>query len=464
MLGSPQLWCDIVTGIHGTKSGQAKRMLELWASRARDAPLSIQHTPQIFDGLHILLANAASGTYEKETTAFVRTILHYAKQLKTLALNVLNTDVLEPVSSHINIVRPPKIALSREELEELAPFPLLEELDLSSTHLGILADEHTLESIDLACPRLQTLSLLAPAIIPGAQVKGMHSMRTLNLKFVTAISHCLRWLRVCPNIESLSVGLFCREDTDLDDAENGDWLEQLETVEESELSDDDEGWVLVPQPPRELSRRMPPSIPNYRLHNLTRLALWVCGSPGDLAYLLSSIEAPGLRTFAVATSLVTQSDARWPSVLDFVRRCQPRLEEFECSGTLMTPEDVCAVLALLKDLRALKIGKSREVDAVLYQMVATPFGEVLCPQLEELNLEESNFSIEVLGAMVYSRCDAVNIQGRNEDAPPCVPLKRLKLDKQDAEATKGRPVLLECISRGLRIDINGEETEDQWDK
>ena len=454
VLNTPRLWSDIDTTIYGTKSDRACRDLQLWASRAGDTPISIRHTPYIFDGLHILLAGATSGVYETETTAFMEAIAGLAKRLRYLTLNVLNTDVLEPLFRLINIDRPSEsdgATISQQDLDALSAFPLLEELDLSSTHLGILAEEYSLENIDIACPRLRRLSLLAPANIPGEHVKAMQSMRSLDLKFVTALSHCLRWIQICPNLENLSLGLFCRDE--VGQVGDNDWMDQLEREEmevESELDGDDEGWVIVPEPRPQPQRRIPAStIVHYHLHRLTTLNIWVCSSPGDLAYLLSDLEAPALTVFRVATSVISQSNARWPSVLDFIRRSRPHLDEFECSGTLMVPEDVRASLALLPDLRVLKLGKSREVDAVLSHMVAPESGEVLCPKLEGLSLEESTFSMDILAAMVSSRCGAMDT-GSKEVA--CQPLKMLRMDDRYVDAAKEHPLMLECLSRGLKLE------------
>lgn len=424
-LKNPRLWADIVLGYHDHEVARELPLLELFLSRTGTHPISFKHIAELADHLRILLDEKQIETYSMEMHEILERVCSRAEQLQVMVLNVLDVAAANPVLSAIQRVHGPS---------SQAACPLLEELRISTTHLGQSGECFVLQNLDKACPNLKVLSLFSPMMAPSPYTLPMQNLRCLELMFCTSINYCMQWLDATPALEILKIRLFCRA---------------LEA--EAEESDDD-GWTIV-------NVRRRPSLRNLARQNIRKLErlkhLDVRGfsSAVDVGILLDMLYVPALRHLEVST--LVMSSEKWPYVIDLIDRSAPALEYLKLSGTPMKSPDIVRCLRMLPKLKRLGVGKLKDADALFRALTihvyeASPTAaDMLCPQLEALDVANSNGSVDLVAGLITSRC--VPEADERGETMALAKLKEVEVDGQLARSLRDYPEIATCISRGLAL-------------
>ncbi|KAL5535032.1 hypothetical protein ACEPAF_3123 [Sanghuangporus sanghuang] len=468
VLSTPRLWSRIVLGRHGTDSSKELLTFEFWLERAGETqPLDIVLDPQIDDALEVLLNEEVNARYERDTTMLIERVCTNSQRWRSLVLDVPGATVLGPLFLTLGTLEP----------NVLATAPLLEELELTTALLGGPDDTRTLHNIATTCPRLRSLILTCPTLLPspvsshGTPV--LKNMRILKLRFCTAVSHALDWIGICPNLDYLKVHLLCgiSEEDDDPEIDEFDGLDEEIDLDESEL--DGDGWVVINSRPRVHTNSRARGVESIqdmnvrRVDHLTQLEIVTFSTSTPVGTLLDSLSAPSLRSLKVSSFYARAGllNTRWLHIPLFLHRSNmPPLEELEINGVPMNIDDMRACLTLTPGLRKLSIGWFQEFDDLLQEMKISDVhsfrsrhghsgadSTLLCPRLETLNVAEAYFSIDILASMVFSRFAL----GRRSSPEHCeldvTGLKELRVHKSAKEEIGRHPVIANCVAESLNL-------------
>ncbi|KAL5534747.1 hypothetical protein ACEPAG_1211 [Sanghuangporus baumii] len=469
VLSTPRLWSRIVLGRHGADSSKELLTFEFWLERTGETqPLDIVLDPQIDDVLDVLLNEDVIARYERDTTMLIERICMNSQRWCSLTLDVPDATVLDPLFSTLDTLKP----------NILATAPLLEELELTTAILGGSDDTRTLHNIAINCPRLRSLILTCPTLLPPSfgthDTPVLKNMRVLKLRFCTAVSHTLDWIDICPNLDYFKVHLLCRTSEEEDDPEIDEFDgldEEIELDESDEL--DNDGWVVINSHPRVHTNSRARGVESIqgtnvrRVAHLTQLEIVTFSTCTPVGTLLDSLSAPSLRSLKVSSfdARAGSLNTRWLHIPLFLHRSDmPLLEELEINGVPMNIDDMRACLTLAPGLRKLSIGWFQELDDLLQELRIPDIhshrsrrehsgadSTLLCPRLETLNVAEASFSIDILASMVSSRFAL----GRRSSPEHCgldvTGLKELCVHKNAKEEIGRHPVIAKCVAEGLNL-------------
>lgn len=467
-LGAPQLWADVATSSFGADLVTARKVLAFWLEKAADAPTSISHTPDFGNWLALRLDNNVYEQYRQETDSFIEEAVKCPSQNQSLSLKVFKSRQLDRVLDPLREHRP-DVSVPRDQVE--AKFPLLEELELASmsTDAGSMRAEASIDgddvftSIDIACPRLSHLKLgfADHSTIPGPKVLRMRTMRSLDLEQCASLQPCLRWIDVCPDLRKLTVKLSCKEQ-DLDFVEE----DEMDEEERSHLQDIDvEGLVaeltgnaVSPVAPITFFRRP------RRLPDLTTLDIQGACSPENVARLLGVLVTPSLRELKLSSFTGGASGSTELSPLrSFLLQCSPKLESLDVNESGMAADELHECLALLPDLRVLRLGRLEDAGELLKHLTVSDKPslpamnqlrrmpstlkvrpEILCPNLDAIYLPHTRIPFDNFVDMAHSRS--------GKEGGCCQALKVVGVDIKTARKAGRDEKLAALMARGLVVE------------
>lgn len=298
-----------------------------------------------------------SAEYERDMAQLVDKLLTCKHRWRALDMSVLDFSVIEPLLEAISV----------------APAtPKLEHLSVATQYLGIFGQ---VRSHDFALsPRLKTVKILSPLIVPSAGGAAFQHLSELELKFCSSMSGCLQWIDTAPNLEILKVRLFTAEAQTLEGETRIRSLPRLKVLDVTAFSNDSD--------------------------------------PGPL---LSILRTPDLRELKVDASDLIESRG-WTCVQDLLRCSQSSLESLTLLGTPMTTEEIINCLRFIPDATYLDLGaihdevlraltffpQMRGVRPEIAQLLGD--GIPLCPKLKTLVISDiEECTIDALVKMITSR-------------------------------------------------------------
>lgn len=359
-LASPTLWTDVRLGQKGSDPEGDARLLELALERSAHLPVTLSLIYEVDDtGNPVIFDDTRREAYFNGVERLLDVALSNIHRWRVFEIHVLDIVVLWRLFSAIVIGA-----------------PQLEKLSLSTKYLAFFGDFHI---IDFSlCPKLLSVCLSSPLITPSSNSTPMNHLTTLELMFCTSVEDCLQWLDLCPNIERLTMRLFCTRPDFLGEEIGFNWTANGRSAG-------------IRQVPRLLS-----------------LDIVGFSSEADMRSLLNVLDVPNLRSFACNMYDLVEQTA-WTPVLDLLRRSQPPLEKFKLSGTPMEEANLISCLRFLPGLKKLIIGQKLPGELLRSltfsgQSELSSDKQVLCPSLEEINLVDGSYPIALLEEMVASRC------------------------------------------------------------
>lgn len=404
-LDSPCLWADVRLGHKGSDPEGDVRLLELFLERSAYSPISLQLTYEVDDaGNPVLFNGPRKEAYIDGMEHLIDVALSCIHRWRVFEVHALDIVGLRRLFSAIVIGA-----------------PRLERLSLSTKYLAFFGDFHMIDFS--SCPNLQAVRLSSPMITPSSRSLTMRNLTTLDLRFCASIEDCMQWIDLCPNVEELTVRLFCTRPDFLGEEVGFDWNANGRCAGVR------------------------------RLRRLKTLDIQGFSTEADLRPLLNIIEAPKLETFALNMYNLVDEAASTP-ILGFLRRSQPAMKSFKLSGIPMDENELVSCLRILPDLRTLIIGQ--KLDSILLQALTIPqtststesrrSTRALCPLLAEINIVDASFSMKALEVMVSSRCSADPTSSSHEPS-----LKRLLVAPRVIIEVTGLPQIATSVENGLEI-------------
>lgn len=412
-LSTPKLWTRIKLGHYGSEPAGDEQILDLWLSRSSILPLYISLTHEMRDNFESVVFNdARKQAYLRGMLAVFNKVISVSHRWRVFKLHTLEPNVLEPILSTL-----------------VVGAPLLENMVISTKYLGFFGD---IRILDLSlCPNLRAVQLLCPKMCPSPyQESPMASMQHLNLRFCTSVEDCLRWLDLCPILETVKVRLFS--------ARPG-----FNELRYSRMQN------------KERTRR---------LRKLRYFELHCFSVDPNSAVLLDLLELPNLKHLLVNMHDMSAYH-EWSHAFDLIQRSKASLEVLELWGETAT-RNVFDCLRCSPRLHTLSLGRSMTVDDILStlkvnfnarflddsqtSLVSETNDNILCPNLEVVNLSDSSWSLDVLVDMVTSRCTRpCNIQ-QNESSRFRA-IRRLGLDATALPSVRNHMDIGACMEEGLSV-------------
>lgn len=414
-LSNPKLWTRIKLGHYGSEPAGDEQILDLWLSRSSILPLHISLTHEMNDSLQsVVLNDDRKQAYLRGMLVVFNKVISVSHRWRVFKIHTLEPNALEPILSALVIGA-----------------PCIESMVVSTKYLGFFGD---IRILDLSlCPNLRAVQLLCPKICPSPyQESPMASMQHLNLRFCTSVEDCLRWLDMCPILETMKVRLFSARP-----GFNELRYSRMQNIQRI----------------RRLSK-----LRYFELHCFS-----VDPSP---AVLLDLLELPNLKHLLVNMHDMSAYH-EWSHAFDLIQRSKASLEVLELWGATAT-RNVFDCLRCSPRLHTLSLGRSMTVDDILSNLkvrsnpqflddtqaslVAETKDDILCPNLEVVNLSDSSWSLDVLVDMVTSRCTRpCNIQ--QKESSRCRALRRLGLDATALPSVLNHMDIGVCTEKGLSIGV-----------
>ncbi|PAV15829.1 hypothetical protein PNOK_0868700 [Pyrrhoderma noxium] len=442
-ISCPDLWTsitlnDLVDGCSLTKnSSNVLNALDMWISRSSPRPLSFNISYTDVDESKkqsSLLFLPDNEEYKNALNLLIDKLLTCQNRWKALELEVTGLPLLRPLLQ----------ALCTEPAA-----PLLESLQISTSHLGVFGD--TLSYDFGLCSKLKTIRILSQVVVPPTDGHVLLNLTELELGYCSTLDACHQWIDKAPNLEILKTR-FCTFDTTLDRSNGASHpirrLEKLRILEISFLPVDSDPSAFLD------SLELPVLEDLYIKYNEN---LGGIQSVIDLLHR-SRTEALQALTILGATNVV--------DVLECLRLC-PTLTYLslqkmpdEILHALMIPEDSNAFIGKQNKQRG--NGSEHGVGNGGHGNNIAP----LCPLLEVVEVEDSEeCSLELLAEFTWSRCTdkfapAPAEEGEGEG----------KEDKGEDKEGRGKvkevflrhPLIAKCLMRGLDV-VQRPPGDDKWD-
>ena len=338
--------------------------------------------------------------------------------------------------------------------------PLLESLQISTSHLGVFGD--TLSYDFGLCSKLKTIRILSQVVVPPTDGHVLSNLTELELGYCSTLDACHQWIDKAPNLEILKTR-FCTFDTTLDRSNGASHpvrrLEKLRILEISFLPVDSDPSAFLN------SLELPVLEDLYIKYNEN------LGGIQSVIDLLHRSRSSALQALTIlgATNVA--------DVLECLRLC-PTLTYLSLQKM---PDEILHALMIPEDSNAF-VGKQRGNGSSGYGNNIAP----LCPLLEVVEVEDSEeCSLELLAEFTWSRCTDKFVstpaeegegegqgedkgedkegRGEGERGSQYKTLETLIVTLDDPEYKFLRhPLIAKCLLRGMDV-VQRPPGDDKWD-
>jgi hypothetical protein len=395
-LSLPELWITLTLGHRGSNPDSDVEALKMWLKRSGHLPVSLSFNYVVDDAFSpILFDRDSNHRYVKGMEALLRVALSSIDRWKSFQIHVLDISFLDNLLMSLTMGA-----------------PLLQVLALSTKYLGFFGDVHLLDFS--LCPSLRSVHLSTTMLTPTAQTAAMTNMTKLEMRFCTSIEDCLRWIDLCPALESLVVRMFCS---------------RPELISEQAL-----------RPPVGADRKI------RRLSHLTYLEVHGFSTDSDPGPLLDQLDLPALDTFLLTMYDTIESTPHWTHVTDLVRRSSPPLKHLKLSSSPLTVDNIIACLRDLPRLERLSVRQLWDCDELLSALSpSTGQTSMLCHSLESLDVVNSSWTTESLASMLQRRVH------KRECGDYVKSISEVIMNDGILHQVLKHPAMNECVSNGVRL-------------